>query len=273
MGHVFQKTTSVRSVVNAACAVLAFGIGLALAWYHEWRAVDLIWSLWLSSLVTGGLTFLMAAFALGFGFAALVIMEPSLSLLKRGGICFAIFMIMSIYIGVSFLHYGFAHYVQAIFLAVFFPLPQEIADGYSFSFFGWLGIVAGLLPVYGGFLLAAIIAERSHIFFLPWEILREFRLHQQRYREDPNYDTESTGPKISMDGKYFSRPYQNVIRMQMLIFVFAACHFFKVEHIFVFALVYAVYFFPWEILPPKKSPSPRGEGDSSVAIERKGKHT
>ena len=43
--------------------------------------------------------------------------------------------------------------------------------------------------------------------------------------------------------------------MQMLIFVFAVCHFLKVQHIFVFALVYAVYFFPWDILPQKKNAS------------------
>lgn len=257
-----QRATPVRSAISAACAVLAFGIGLTLAWRNEWQAVDLIWSLWLSSLVTGGLTFLIAAFALAFGFASLVIIEPSLSLLKRIGICLAIMMVMSIYIGFSWLHFGFAHYVQSIFLTVFFPLPQEITAGHSFSLFGWLGIVARLLPVYGGFLMAAIIAERNHIFSMPLKILREFRLHKQRYRENPDYDMKSTGPKISMGGKYFARPYQNVIRMQMLIFVFAACHFLNVQHILVFALVYAVYFFPWDVLPQKKNSSRNADAGS-----------
>jgi len=32
---------------------LAFAIGLGLAWFLRWETTDLVWSLWLSSLVVG----------------------------------------------------------------------------------------------------------------------------------------------------------------------------------------------------------------------------
>jgi hypothetical protein len=44
----------------------------------------------------------------------------------------------------------------------------------------------------------------------------------------------------------FTRPYLNVIRMHLLIFFFALCHFLKVDSFMVYAVVYSVYFFPWK---------------------------
>jgi hypothetical protein len=34
-------------------AALAFAGGLAVAWFADWETTDLVWSLWLSSLVVG----------------------------------------------------------------------------------------------------------------------------------------------------------------------------------------------------------------------------
>ena len=50
-------------------------------------------------------------------------------------------------------------------------------------------------------------------------------------------------------------PYKNVIRMHLLIFFFAFAHFAKLESFWVYAAVYAVYFFPWRLL--KKAPVAR----------------
>jgi hypothetical protein len=36
--------------------------------------------------------------------------------------------------------------------------------------------------------------------------------------------------------------------MHLLIFVFAGVHFLEIESFLLFALVYAVYFFPWHML-------------------------
>jgi hypothetical protein len=49
-------------------------------------------------------------------------------------------------------------------------------------------------------------------------------------------------------------PYKNVIRMHLLIFFFAFAHFMRLENFAVYAVVYAVYFFPWGLL--KKTAGP-----------------
>jgi hypothetical protein len=43
------------------------------------------------------------------------------------------------------------------------------------------------------------------------------------------------------------RPYLNVVRLHLLIFAFAAVSAAGLESFGVFALVYAVYFFPWRL--------------------------
>ena len=42
---------------------LAFVTGLAVAWLLEWRTGDLVWSMWLSSLVVGYAMIVQGAFA------------------------------------------------------------------------------------------------------------------------------------------------------------------------------------------------------------------
>jgi hypothetical protein len=43
--------------------------------------------------------------------------------------------------------------------------------------------------------------------------------------------------------------------MHLLIFFFAFCHFMKADTFLVYAVVYSVYFFPWNIL--RQSPHPK----------------
>jgi hypothetical protein len=43
-------------------------------------------------------------------------------------------------------------------------------------------------------------------------------------------------------------PYKNVVRLHLLIFFFAFAHFAHLESFVVYAVVYAVYFFPWRLL-------------------------
>ncbi len=45
----------------------------------------------------------------------------------------------------------------------------------------------------------------------------------------------------------FSRPYVNVVRMHLVIFFVAICHALKFDSFAVYAVVYAVYFFPWSV--------------------------
>jgi hypothetical protein len=44
------------------------------------------------------------------------------------------------------------------------------------------------------------------------------------------------------------RPYLNVVRLHLLIFFFAAAHLVRLDGFAVYAVVYAVYFFPWRLV-------------------------
>jgi hypothetical protein len=55
-----HTTTSEKiSLASFLPDALAFGLGIAFAWYKGWQTTDLVWSLWLSSLLIGFLTITM----------------------------------------------------------------------------------------------------------------------------------------------------------------------------------------------------------------------
>ena len=220
---------------------LAFAGGLAVAWFADWETTDLVWSLWLSSLVVGYTMILWTIFS------------PAL-LIGRGGalgqsinfngkdIPVAALGGMAYLVGALFLlafftfHFGMFHFVHSAFLGSFFPLTP------------------GTRPQMPGFALYAEVVRRYWVF-LPIAFLAErkaFTLPSLK-PADPA-DTAVTAEAIAarkeknngMTG--MMAPYKNVIRMHLLIFFFAFAHFAKLENFLVYAVVYAAYFFPWQLL-------------------------
>ncbi len=66
----------------------------------------------------------------------------------------------------------------------------------------------------------------------------------------------ASGPRTgrgNMFGDAIGAPYRNVIRMHLLIFFFAFVHSVGLESFAVYAVVYAVYFFPWRLLGRTRS--------------------
>lgn len=85
---------------------------------------------------------------------------------------------------------------------------------------------------YWWFLPVAALAERAHFRLPPPAANAQAAL--QAYGDKRN--------------NALLAPYKNVVRLHLLIFFFAAVHFVGVENFFVYAVVYAVYFFPWRLL-------------------------
>lgn len=54
-------------------------------------------------------------------------------------------------------------------------------------------------------------------------------------------------------------PYRNVLRMHGLIFFFAFAHVARADAFFVYAVVYAVYFFPWRLARRRRDQRDRGD--------------
>jgi len=196
--------------------MVAFGIALALAYFFKWQTTDLIWSLWLGSLVVGYLTL-----ATGILSDKVLNNKEEVSLKDK---------VVSALSTLAFFtcHFGFFHFIHSVFLQGFFPLEED-PNSSPFRIFPLTFQV--LIPKYGWFLIPALIVQRLHL-------LKPLLGRQVKKEDNP----KATGA-----------PYMNVIKMHFLIFFFGACSFFNLENFFIYAIVYAFYFFPWVIIFKKKA--------------------
>jgi len=103
-----------------------------------------------------------------------------------------------------------------------------------------------LVPLYGLFLIPALITERKNIFAPFLNIWRE-----RKKGESLEIDRAAGKGKDPMRSAMI-KPYANVIRMHLLIFFFAGAKFFNLDSFMVYAVVYFVYFFPWNEFRKKK---------------------
>lgn len=211
--------------------VLAFVGTLVLAWRGRWAATDLVWSLWLSSLVVGYAIIVwtiarpIVAMARG-GWRDRAGIPPGAA--AAGG---AIMLVGGLFVLAFFtVHFGMFHYVHSQFLASFFPVAP--ADAHH----GWAGKATYLTVVkrYWRFLPAAFLAERGAFVA-------------------PRRPVGTPSPAIAAAGRMGGggamwEPYRNVVRMHVLIFFFAFAHFARLDNFVVYAVVYAAYFFPWRLV-------------------------
>ncbi len=215
-----------------------FAVGWLLAWRLGWKTADLVWSLWLSSLVVGYALIvwhlagpLLSRVPQIWRDRALVGKIPAsaglrLLAMAAGGVFMLAFFTV---------HFGGFHFGHSLFLRHFFPLvpDNDIPP--------W--------PTY------AAVWARCWVW-LPVAFLAE-RAAFARVTEPPGPpDTAVTPAAIrrrqaqAMGGAMMA-PYKNVIRMHLLIFFFVAAYFAKLENFAVYTVVYAVYFCPWAWLCSK----------------------
>jgi hypothetical protein len=222
---------------------VAFAAGLAVAWWAGWNTADLVWSLWLSSLVVGYATIIW------------MIGRPAIELLRASwrdrGLVAAdprslITFWLLILAGASFLiafftvHFGGFHYVHSQFLISFFPADLPGAGRASSA--GYATYVE-VMRRYWPFLPSVFLAHRAAFLRPPLSI-------------SPNFSASNISDGDSMSA-LISEPYRNVIRLHMLIFFFFFAHLARLENFAVYAVVYAVYFFPWRLVrKPATQPAP-----------------
>jgi hypothetical protein len=204
--------------------------GLALAWFFHWQVRDLVWSLWLSSLLVG------------YAMIVWMIFEPVLAP-RRAAAAGAsppasTALGAAYWVGALFLlafftfHFGMFHFVHSVFLNLFFPVFEGHPRGLASS-----ALYLQVLREYWPFVLVAAVAERG-AFRRPAPLL---------------VGPGAGAPNAPGLGSGMMDPYRNVVRLHGLIFFFAFAHFVRLENFFVYAVVYAVYFFPWRLLRRKKA--------------------
>jgi len=228
---------------------LAFATGLALAWCNEWQTADLVWSLWLSSLVVGYAMIVWGIFGPGvfiatkaWGERAMLQKEPKAPLAAAG----SMMLVGGLFLLAFFtVHFGMFHFVHSVFLNAFFPVEPGQAGA-----FPGLALYGEVLQRYWYFLPVAALAERQAFRLAPAEPVGP---PDTVVTAEAIAARKARNAKAAFAGGGMMAPYKNVVRMHLLIFFFAFAHFAKLENFWVYATVYAVYFFPWRLL---RKPAP-----------------
>jgi hypothetical protein len=221
---------------------LAFAIGLAVARWAGWNAGDLVWSLWLSSLVVGYsvIVWTIGQPAFELGRAALRAGKVEGMPAPTWPVWAILFVGTLLVLGFFSVHFGGFHYIHSQLLASFFPI-----DIGSTRHLDWAGtsIYGEVVRRYWPFLPAALLAERATFMRKPLSLEGDASLTAV-----VSPVAGKSAGKSDKGRELFAAPYRNVARIHMLIFFFFFAHFAKLDNFAVYAVVYAVYFFPWRLL-------------------------
>jgi uncharacterized protein DUF6498 len=225
---------------------LAFAAGLGMAWWGRWTTGDLVWSLWLSSLVVGYATIVWTILRPGIAIArgawrdgSLTIQTSGRTSVPSGAVAGLLLIVGGLFLLAFFtVHFGMFHFVHSQFLGLFFPIDTGT------------GVRRGMVGV-----STYLEVARRYWWFLPSAFLAE-RSAFLRGSEAPEDDRSVTVAAIlarkaansTKSGGGMMAPYRNVVRMHLLIFFFAFAHFGRFDSFAVYAVVYAVYFFPWRLV-------------------------
>ncbi|MSU71773.1 MAG: hypothetical protein EXS43_05470 [Opitutus sp.] len=227
---------------------VAFAGGLAVVWFAGWQTTDLVWSLWLSSLVVGYAVIVWSIFGPMVFIGGKVwqgradLPADAVAPAAIGG---TIFLVGGLFMLAFFtVHFGMFHYVHSVFLNSFFPVdPSSAAKSSPGPALYWL-----VLQRYGWFLPVAVIAERAAFRLAPVEP----KAPDVSVKAADIAARKARNARAGAGFQGMMAPYRNVVRLHLLIFFFAFAHFARLENFFVYAVVYAVYFFPWRLLRGEK---------------------
>ena len=263
-----------------------------MAWFFSWKTGDLVWSLWLGSLVIGYITILCG---IGYLFLAGTKLSnlPDENIEKHKGKIRGVSIGLAAFLLVFFsFHFCGFHAGHAGFLQSFFPIDGISEGAFTQNFANpiglWKLVITELIPIYGIFLLPIAITERHNIFKKPdayRHITSGIANHNPKHLKESSPKSTNVQNGAATDNPHHKRPvktlknrrhekykkfgrkhaqegsstalktkdlmtapYINVLRMHLLIFVFAASSYLALDNFILYAIVYAVYFFPWRHL-------------------------
>lgn len=207
-----------------ALDLTGFALGIGLAVWNGWRTADLVWGLWLSSLVLGWLSIANGAMR---------------SPLEPGADSTTVFLSRLLVLGFFTVHFGIFHFVHSVFLTALFPLPIG-PSGIKTSELQYGRVFADYWP----WLLCAAVAERRMLFGKAASV--------GMHRAAPAAtEAAPTRPRGKLASRTLPLPvfdprsaYKNVVRMHLLIFALLPMQIAGIGDSWSYALVYAVYFWP-----------------------------
>jgi hypothetical protein len=255
--------SSSRAWSSALPDLVAFAVGLAVVWVRGWSTTDLIWSLWLSSLVVGYALIVWAVLqpalellGLGWRHRAEVEASPAWRDPVQRSLFLGIALVgAAFYLAFFTFHFGGFHFIQAKFLVDSYPLGFPYHDMNRATF---VEVVRRYWPA----LPSAFLARRYAFTRRMFGGLR--RIDERR----PEPTREASGARSRWDEMAESRvtgPYLKVMRMHVVIIAFGAVHAARRESFAVFAVIYALYFFPWRLLRRRRVADPTLSSIDTVA--------
>ncbi len=246
---VILTETNTESWISTWPDAVAFAIGLAVAWWAHWSAGDLIWSLWLSSFVVGYATIVWMIVQPGAEFVRVAWRDRAIFTGNpRALAAFVVLLVVGVgfFLGFFTIHFGGFHYVHSQILISFFPIDVGQGRGAGAN----MATYAEVARRYWPFLPSAFIAHRAAFLRKPFTL-------------DPGKSLSQISDNRKF-GALFTEPYRNVIRMHMLIFFFFFAHFARLDNFPVYAVIYAVYFFPWRLVRRSSTPALTSSGVSGA---------
>lgn len=234
--------------INAWPDALAFAVGLGLAWYFQWETRDLVWSLWLSSAVIGYAMIVWSIFGPAVSVATEAWRErenlrgtrPSWGVGLDAGVSGIRRILPAGVFNGAFRRVSFRA----------FGLPERIFPGGA-----WHGeILPWFVPLLGGvptLLVVPACGGDRGAGGVPSRPGGAGRTAGHRGHGGGDRGAEVSQRQGGTGGGLMA-PYKNVVRLHLLIFFFAAAHFAKLDSFIVYAVVYAVYFFPWRLVKRDK---------------------
>jgi hypothetical protein len=230
---------------------LALALGLGVARVAGWTTTDLVWSLWLSSLVVGYAMIVWGIVRPGVDMARAAwrdraLMAPRAGRFQLTTVAAGAILLLGGLAGLAFftIHFGGFHYVHSQFLIGFFPLDG--GDSLRAGNANWSTYVE-VARRYWVFLPSAFLAERAAFARSSPAVKDDLSVTAAAIAARKAASAEKTG--------WMFAPYRNVLRMHALIFFFAFAHLARLDNFVVYTVVYAAYFFPWRLL--RSSPAQR----------------
>jgi hypothetical protein len=214
-------------------------ISFFVAYWFQWTTRDLIWSFWITSLTVGFATILggLLGPVFLFFFSNRENVEASnknklaqqMSKIKEASlpVTILILFIMIFYFAFTLLfftiHFGGFHLGHAIFLQFFFPHPLVPSISQPENIKPW-PIVWGLVLAYW-----PVIVEKVAFEIFEYKDILTTR----------SFDSIELGTNDTM-----IKPYSNVVRIHILIFVLAGLSFTNANQLLIYAVTYAMFYFP-----------------------------
>ncbi len=222
---------------RAATEAGLFLFTLGLAYMQDWRAHDVAWSMWITSLISG-LLYIYISLLSGNGvFNRKTLRKPiddkAIHTTPKHSIVKRVVNISALFMAMFFtFHFGFFHFVHSQFMMSFFPLEGVAENG------AFIDILFTTISLYYGFILVGIIKTL------------------------PSAMGGDGDNAIEMN---MSAPYSFVIRNHIMIILLGGLSHF-IDSGYIVYLVITFYFFPFDIILGKKKNKDKKQSEKSNAV-------